>query len=160
VTELGTIAPAFVKMAHEIVWATVATVDSSERPSTRILHPIWEWDGAALTGWIATDPTSVKRRHLDKHPYASVTYWTSAHDTCTADCSVVWELDDESKRVGWQRFVDGPEPVGYDPRIIPQWTRPEVEAFAILRLHPHRLRVLPGSLMTSGQGELMTWRAK
>ena len=42
---LETVAPAFVDMAHQIVWATAATVSTAGGPSTRILHPIWEWDG-------------------------------------------------------------------------------------------------------------------
>ena len=42
---LDTVAPAFVDMAHSIVWATGATVNRAGEPVTRILHPIWEWDG-------------------------------------------------------------------------------------------------------------------
>ena len=158
-TDLATIAPAFVEMAHRIVWCTVATVEPSGRPRTRVLHPIWEWSGSTLTGWIATDPGSAKRRHLDAQPYVSLTYWNDEHDTCTADCASVWELQPEAKRAGWRRFAQGPAPVGYDPSIVPQWTSPEADAFGILRLEPHRLRVMPGSLMTTGQGELLTWRA-
>ena len=159
-TDLASIAPVFVEMAHRIVWCTVATASAAGHPRTRVLHPIWEWDGSTLAGWIATDPTSPKRQDLDAHPRVSLTYWNPQHDTCTAECSVVWELDDESRRAGWQRFVDGPAPVGYDPSIIPRWTEPTVATFGILRLTPLRLRVLPGSLMTSGQGELLTWRAR
>ena len=158
-TDLASIAPAFVEMAHRIVWCTVATVDPAGRPRTRVLHPIWEWNGSALTGWIATDPTSPKRRDLYAHPLVSLTYWTPNHDTCTADCATAWELDDAAKRAGWRRFAEGPPAVGYDPRLIPRWTDPEVAEFGILRLEPHRLRVMPGSLMLSGQGELLTWRA-
>jgi hypothetical protein len=156
-TDLATVAPAFVEMAHRIVWCTVATVEPNGRPRTRVLHPIWEWDGTTLTGWIATDPASVKRRHLDTQPFVSLTYWNDQHDTCTADCAAVWELDLDAKRAGWRRFEEGPAPVGYDPRIVPQWTSPEAPAFGILRLEPHRLRVMPGSLMTTGIGELLTW---
>ena len=50
VSDLATVAPAFVAMAHRIVWATVATVDGDERPRGRILHPFWEWDETALAG--------------------------------------------------------------------------------------------------------------
>jgi len=35
--------------------------------------------------------------------------------------------------------------------------RLEAPAFGILRLEPHRLRVMPGSLMTTGKGVLLTW---
>ena len=37
---LETVAPAFVEMAHRIVWATAATVDTAGNPQTRILHPV------------------------------------------------------------------------------------------------------------------------
>lgn len=158
-SDLAAVGPAFVEMAHRIVWCTVATVDRAGRPWTRILHPIWQWDGDVLTGWIATDPTSPKRAHVDAHPVVSLTYWAPSQDTCTAQCSAHWELDDDAKRAGWDRFAAAPPPVGYDPRIIPQWTAPEVERFGILRLEPFALRVLPGSLMTEGRGELLTWHA-
>lgn len=157
-TTLADIAPSFVEMAHRIVWCTVATVDPAGHPRTRILHPIWEWDGTHLTGWIATDPGSAKRRHLDANPAVSLTYWQPNHDTCTADCTATWELDLEQRRAGWNRFAEGPAPVGYDPRLIPSWTSPEAPSFGILRLEPHRLRVMPGSLMTKGEGRLLSWR--
>src|SRR6476646_6904646 len=71
-------------MAHSIVWASVATVDENGRPRTRILHPIWEWDGTDLLGWIATVPSPVKKAHLAVHPEMAVSYWTTTHDTCAA----------------------------------------------------------------------------
>jgi hypothetical protein len=49
-SDLSSIAPAFVETAHSIVWATVATVDTQGRPRARIMHPYWRWDGTALTG--------------------------------------------------------------------------------------------------------------
>ncbi len=156
-TGLDAVAPSFVDMAHRIVWCTVATVDASGRPRTRILHPIWEFDGERLTGWIATAPQSVKAAHLERQPAISLTYWDATQDTCTADCNTAWELDEESKRAGWDRFVNGPEPVGYDPRLIPAWTDPTAEAFGVLRLEPFRLRVMPGSVLLRREGEVLTW---
>lgn len=158
-TELDRIAPAFVEMAHRIVWCTVATTTQAGPPRTRILHPIWEWDGAALTGWIATSPQSPKAADLATQPAVSLTYWDPTHDTCTADCSSVWETSAEERRAGWDRFAHGPAPVGYDPSIIPPWTSPDSEAFGILRLEPTRLRVMPGSVMLQGKGQVLTWRA-
>ncbi len=157
---LDEVAPAFVAMAHRIVWCTVATTDVQGKPRSRVLHPIWEWEGGKLTGWIATSPQSPKRRDLDATPNVSLTYWDATHDTCTADCHVEWELDIESKRRGWNRFANGPAPVGYDPRLIPSWTSPDAESFGIIRLEPSRLRVMPGSLMMAGQGSLLTWSSR
>jgi general stress protein 26 len=157
--DLAVVAPAFVEMAHSIVWCTVATVDRTGRPRTRVLHPVWEWDGEALTGWIATSPESPKASDLAANPAVSLTYWAPSHDTCTADCTTEWTNDRESRRAGWDRFLNAPPPVGYDPRIVPPWTSPEVPAFGILRLHPTRLRVMPGTLLMAGTGHLLTWRA-
>ncbi|MEO6123297.1 MAG: pyridoxamine 5'-phosphate oxidase family protein [Ilumatobacteraceae bacterium] len=158
-SSLETTAPAFVEMAHRIVWATVATVDPGGNPSTRVLHPIWEWDGSNLTGWIATSPLSPKATHLASTPQVSITYWTTIHDTCTADCDTSWESSPEQLEAGWKRFVEGPAPVGYDPAIIPGWDTPESPGFGILRLEPTTLRVMPGTLMMQGVGELLTWKA-
>ena len=156
---LGETAPAFVDMAHRIVWATVATVTSSGAPRTRVLHPIWEFDGERLTGWIATGPNTPKARDLAHQSQISLTYWDPTQDVATAECDAEWELDLDAKRAGWQRFVDGPAPVGYDPAIIPGWDGPESEAFGMLRLEPFRLRVFPGTLLLRGTGELLTWSA-
>ena len=159
-TPLDRIAPAFVDMAHSIVWASVATIGPDERPRTRILHPIWAWDGAALTGWIATVPTPLKRAHIATHPDASLSYWSTNHDTCSADCAVDWVFDDEARAAVWDRLVNGPAPVGYDPAIIPQWAGgPTSPDFAAWRLTPHRLRVMPGTVMTQGTGQVLTWHA-
>jgi general stress protein 26 len=152
-------APAFVAVAHRIVWATVATVDRSGAPRTRILHPIWEWDGERLVGWIATGPGTPKARDLANEPRVSLTYWDPSQDVATADCDTVWEHDAESKRAGWRRFIEGPAPVGYDPSIVPGWDSPDSDSFGILRLEPFRLRVFPGTLLMQGIGDLRTWSA-
>jgi hypothetical protein len=158
-TELSSVAPAFVEMAHRIVWCVAATVTPHGAPRTRVLHPIWEWDGDALTGWIATSPRSPKAMDLAATPKVSLTYWAANQDTCSADCDTSWDDTPEGRREGWRRFAEGPAPVGYDPSLIPQWTSPEVPEFGVLRLRPHRLRVMPGTLMLKGEGELLTWRA-
>jgi len=158
-TELATTAPAFVETAHRIVWCTVATVDPSGNPRTRILHPIWEWDGDALTGWIATSPQSPKAADLEGNDRVSLTYWDPTQDIATADCATRWVTDTDGRHAGWNRFLHGPEPVGYDPSIIPGWTDPDAESFGVLELTPLRLRVMPGTLLLTGQGELLTWKA-
>jgi hypothetical protein len=159
-TPLERTALAFVEMAHSIVWASVATVDANGKPRTRILHPIWEWDGTDLLGWIATLPTPVKRAHLAAQPEVSVSYWTTSHDTCSAECLVEWYFDDETRTAVWNKFADGPEPVGYDPYVIPMWKDgPTSDQFAVLRLTPYRLRVMPGTVMTKGEGDILSWTA-
>jgi len=36
---------------------------------------------------------------------------------------------------------------------------PTSDEFAVLRLTPYRLRVMPGTLMTKGEGAAITWTA-
>jgi hypothetical protein len=155
---LPTVAPEFVAMAHRIVWCVAATVTAQGRPRTRVLHPIWAWDGTELTGWVATSPLSPKAADLRGTPAVSLTYWAPNQDTCTADCRAFWETSDEERSAGWERFAQGPAPVGYVPSVVPQWTSPAAPAFGILRLVPDRLRVMPGTVMLKREGELRTWR--
>jgi hypothetical protein len=157
--ELAQVAPAFIDMAHRIVWATVATVDKHGRPRSRVLHPIWQWDGERLVGWIATSPTPIKRAHLAAHRFASVNYWTPSHDTCVAECRAEMLTDDQTRITVWNLFKNAPEPVGYDPAIVPAWSGPTAEAFAVLRLEPWRLRVFPGTVLMGQGGEVMKWRS-
>jgi hypothetical protein len=157
-TALEDIAPTFIEMAHRIVWCTGATVDEHGRPRTRVLHPMWEFHGDRLRGWILTSPNSVKARHLSTTPELSLTYWHPSQDTCTADCETAWESSPEERAAGWERFAEGPPPVAYDPSIIPQWPSPEAPEFGVLRVEPHRLRVMPGTVMTTGTGAVLTWR--
>ena len=156
--ELSRVGPAFLEMAHEIVWASVATIDRKGRPRTRVLHPIWEWDGESLIGWIGTGPTPLKRAHLDKSPFCSVNYWAPSQNTCVAECRASWGFDLETRRKLWDRLKHGPSPVGYDPAMIPGWDGPESDSFAALRLDPWRLRVFPGSVLMGQGGEVLTWR--
>jgi pyridoxine/pyridoxamine 5'-phosphate oxidase len=151
-------ASAFVEMAHRIVWCSAATVDAHGRPRSRILHPIWQWDGQDLVGWIATSPTAIKHAHIKASPYISLNYWTTSQDTCVAECRVSWALDDQTRTRIWNLFLKTPEPLGYDPSIIPAWQSPTAEAFAILRLDPWRLRVFPGSVFRRQGGTVLNWR--
>src|SRR4051794_11348324 len=119
--ELSETAPAFVAIAHRVVWATVSTVDGQGRPRSRILHPYWIWDGTTLVGWVATSPTPLKRAHLAATPFASVNYWSPDQDVATAECRASWAFDDATRTWVWETFRDAPAPVGYDPGIIPPW---------------------------------------
>lgn len=158
-TEFATIAPAFVQMAHNIVWATAATVSGSGQPRTRIVHPIWEWNGAELTGWFATFPGSPKTVDLENESRISLTYWAPQQDTCTADCDTRWDHSDEGRHALWDRFLNGPEPVGFDPTLVPGWTDPDAPGFAVLELTPTWLRVFPGTMLGNGEGDVLTWSA-
>jgi len=152
------VAPAFVEMAHRIIWASVATVDAKGRPRSRVLHPVWQWDGTKLVGWIGTTPTPTKRAHLEASPHMSVNYWSSSQDTCVAECRATWVLDDEGRTTVWNILLNAPPPVGYSPTLVATWTSPTCTAFAGIRLEPWRLRVFPGTLLVGKGGNLLRWR--
>jgi len=154
-SELHEVAPVFLEMAHRIVWCSAATVDAKGRPRSRVLHPIWEWNNERLTGWIATSPTPLKRAHLNTSPYISLNYWSPTHDTCVAECRAAWILDDEGRTSVWNRFLNAPAPIGYDPRLVQAWTSPTCEEFVALKVEPWRLRVFPGSVRG---GQVLKWR--
>lgn len=160
--DLGSTADAFVAMAHRIVWCSVATVDSRGRPRSRMLHPIWEWDGQELVGWVGTTP-SPKLAHLARTPYLSCTYWDPAQDTCTAECRAEVLTDDVTCTRIWNLFVSTPEPLGYHPAAIgvPGWDAPDAPGFVVLRLRPWRLRVHPLSILLAGRPadmRTLTWQ--
>lgn len=158
-TSLSEVAPAFVDMAHRIVWCSAATVDRANRPRSRVLHPIWEWKDGVLTGWVGTGPTATKRAHLETSPYISCNYWTGNHDTCVAECRAEWAFDLPTRERIWNLFKSTPPPVGYDPAMIPGWDGPDSPGFAVLRLMPWRLRVMPGTVLLAGEGQVLTWVA-
>jgi len=157
---LREVAPAFVDMAHSIVWCSAATVDRSGRPRSRILHPYWEWDGAELVGWVATGPTPVKRAHLERSPFMSCNYWAPNHDTCVAEVGATWHMDVPTRERVWRTYTELAPPLGYDPSIIPTWEAPDSPTFAVLRFDPWRVRVFPGSVLRGEGGEVLAWSAE
>ena len=52
----------------------------------------------------------LKRVHLAAHPDISISYWTTNHDTCSAECRADWVFDDEGRTAGWNMFKNRPHP--------------------------------------------------
>ena len=155
--DLERVAPAFVEMAHRIVWCNVASVDTRGRPRSRVLHPMWEWQDGRLVGWVGTGPTPTKRAHLEASPYLSLNYWEPGQDTCVAECQATWCFDLETRKQVWDAYKAAPPPLGYDPAIIPTWDSSSSDTFAVLRLDPWRLRVFPGSALLGQGGDVLVW---
>ncbi len=157
---LHEVAPAFVAMAHGIVWCATATVDVKNRPRSRILHPMWEWNGESIVGWVGVRPTAITRKHLGHSPFVSCSYWNDAHDTCTAEAKATLCFDDETRVRVWDLYKQTPPPLGYDPVTVPYWNAPTDDEYAVMRLDPWRLRVFPGSMLWAPTtGRVLTWRA-
>jgi hypothetical protein len=113
------------------------------------LHPLWEWDGVNLVGWIATRPTTLKQRHIAHSPFVSLAYWNDEHDSANAECRVEWRFDDATRFAVYKKFKKAPPPLGYDPAIVPGWDSPRSDDFAVWRLEPRRLRVTSPNYMLS-----------
>ena len=155
-TELTSLAPDFVARAHSLVYAAVATVDAAGRPRSRVVHPVWEWDGTALVGWVATTP-SPKLRHLDAAPWASCTYLDGPWVAAVAECHAAVVPDDATRTRVWDLFARTEPPAGFDPGAIgvPGWEAPTAPGFVVLRLAPWRLQV---RTVGAAGVELRTWR--
>jgi len=148
----------FFRITREIVWATVATVDTRGRPRTRILHPIWEERDGTPVGWVGTSRSPLKEKHLSATPYVSCAYWSPKQETAQADCRAAW-ASGERERV-WQMFLDAEPPLGYDPASIPPWKDgPLGGAFDVLRLDPWRIMLLTAEDLASGNWYQRVWRS-
>jgi hypothetical protein len=143
----------FVRVAHRVVWAAVATVDRRGRPRSRILHPYWQRTAEGLVGWVLTRPTPVKLAHLAANPFASCTYWDpSSYETVVAECDAALVGDAPTRHLVWDLFAGAAAPLGYDPRILGV-DGPLDERIVVLRLDPWRLST-GGALPTTAR---RTW---
>ena len=136
----------FIERVHTVVWCNVATIDSQNRPRSRILHPIWE----GATGWIATNPDSFKAKHLTKNPYLSLAYVADITSPVYADCKAEWVDDVATKQRIWDLFKNTPEPLGYDPASF--FGSVDAPGYGLLKLTPWRIDVVtfPAPSMDEG----------
>jgi hypothetical protein len=147
-TTFDEIEPEFLARVDKMVWAVVATVDPQGRPSTRVLHPIWEGN----TGWILTYRNSIKGRHLAANPHVSIAYGADAMHPAYVDAVASWEDDLVEKQRVWELFRSTPEPLGYDP--APMFVAPDHENAGVLRLDPWKIALAtPG-----GDPWMMVWK--
>lgn len=136
VKDFAEIEAAFLERVNEVVWCTVATVDSKGRPRSRVLHPIWE----GQTGWIATTRTSYKARNIANNPHVSLSYVKEITKPTYVDCVAAWVDDLDEKRRIWELYKNAPEPMGYDPAMF--WGTYDNEQFGLLKLTPWRIELV------------------
>ncbi|MBO2450112.1 pyridoxamine 5'-phosphate oxidase family protein [Actinomadura barringtoniae] len=128
----------FVRIAHRIVWCTLATVDRRGRPRSRVVHPYWECDGGGVTGWMFTRATSPKITHLAHRSQVSCSYWDPAHEIAVAECDGEIADDEATRHKIWDLFATAEEPLGYDPRILGSEDHRD-ESITVIRMTPWRL---------------------
>lgn len=135
VSDFSEIQDEFTQRVEEMVWCSAATVDTSGRPRSRVLHPVWD----GHDGWIMTYRDSVKARHLAQKPNMSLGYIKNPMKPVYVDCTVEWVEDMAEKQGVWDYFKSMPEPYGYDPELI--FGSIEGERVGILKLIPWRIEV-------------------
>jgi general stress protein 26 len=133
IDDFAEIEPEFRKRVDRMVWCNVATIDTRNRPSSRILHPVWE----GRTGWIGTHRDSTKVMHLARNPHVSLAYVTDIMQPVYIDAVASWHTDLVTRQHVWELFLNTPEPLGYDP--APTFIAPDHENFGVLRLEPWKI---------------------
>ena len=138
-------------IVERVIWCTVATVSPDGEPRTRLMHPVWEWDGDAPAAFVTARTTALKRTHLAANRMVSCSYWDPQHDTLVVDALAEW-LDPAARRVAWEAIRDVPPPMGFDPAMI--WPDgPDADDCGILRFTAHRI------VATSAGATGLRWRA-
>lgn len=131
--DFAEIEPEFRERIDRMVWACVATIDTRDRPSTRLLHPIWE----GQTGWIGTHRDSNKRLHLERNPHVSLAWVSDPVHPVYVEATATWVDDQATKQHVWDLFLNTPEPLGYDPAV--SFIAPDHENFGVLRIDPWKI---------------------
>lgn len=134
----------FVRIAHRIVWCSLATVDRNGRPRSRVVHPYWERGENGLTGWMFTRSASPKIAHLGHRPYVSCSYWDPAQEVAVAECEGEIADDEATRARVWDLFATAAEPLGYDPRIMGVEDHRDT-GVTVIKMTPWRLVTLNGS---------------
>jgi hypothetical protein len=140
----------FVKLAHEIVHCTLASVDRKGRHRSRVVHVVWEQPTEyRLVGWLTTRTGTPKLAHLDASPYLSCSYWRESHDIAVAECAAAVVADPAERGRVWELIAATPAPAGFDPATI--WPDgPQAPGLTLVRLDPWLLRFARGADLAAG----------
>ena len=125
----------FMERVSAVVWCNLATVDTTGRPRSRVVHPVWE----GPVGWLGTRPGTLKEKHLAANPFVSLAYVADVAKPVYADCRAEWVESVAEKERVWQLFKATPPPLGYDPGTI--WKAPDHPGFGLLRFTPWRIEL-------------------
>jgi general stress protein 26 len=125
----------FVRLAHAAVLCNGATVDSRNRPRSRVLHPWWE----GATGWVTTRHSSPKVKHIAANPHVSLAYIVDPFRPIYVECTAEWigHLD-ERQRI-WEALRNMPAPFGFDPAET--WGDIADPENGLLKLTPWRIEL-------------------
>lgn len=135
-TDLNDLAAELDRRLQRTVWCALTTVDSRNRPRTRLVHPVW----AGTTGWLTTRTGTPKVAHLIANPAVSCFWWDPSHEQVTIDAVASVASTQEERQQGWDACAEPPEPYGFDPAtIFPEG--PTDPALTIVRLEAARIEL-------------------
>jgi general stress protein 26 len=126
----------FLAIVNNYVYCNVATVDTKNRPRSRIMHPVWEGE----TCWICSYPKSPKAKHLQHNPHVSLAYF--CHDSrkpVYIDCTAAWVTDRVEQQRVWDYYKVAPRPMGFD--LDEAYGSLDHEHFGLLKLTPWRIEL-------------------
>lgn len=138
-------------------YTTMTTVDTRNRPRSRMLIAVWELDGDSPLGWLGTYRSPVKDAHIRHNPHVAFAYWTRREDAAYLDTVAEWVDDAATVARVWDLYRTGsPRGVGYNPQQF--WTGPQDPEFCVLRLDPWRVQVHRMAELAAGRPSRI-WRA-
>jgi general stress protein 26 len=140
VSSFSDIEKEFIDRVHASVWCSVATLDTKNRPRSRILHPIWE----GKTGWVGTRRYSLKAKHIEHNPYVSLAYISDVARPVYVDCKAAWEESLTNKKRVWDLFKSASPPLGFDFGTL--FENAEAPGFGVLKLTPWRVELFDISI--------------
>ena len=138
----------FLERVSQAVYASMATIDTKDRPRSRIVHPIWE----GVTGWIVSWPETLKSKHLARNPHVSLAYIKDIEKPVYVECTAEWIHDRAEKWRVWDVIKMAPAPMGFDPEPI--FGTIDHIHFGLLKLTPWRIELY------TLRGEPVVWRAR
>jgi general stress protein 26 len=128
------------------VYAVLATVDRENHPRQRLMHPVWE----GSTAWMITRPGSLKTRHLQRNPAASLAYLQPVERPVYINGIAEWVGGEEEMQRVWDLYQSIPPPFAFDPQ--PHYGSIHHPDFGLLRLTAQRIE------LANLNGEPLIWR--
>ncbi len=148
VSDFEDIQAEFMKRISGMVYCSMATIDSQDRPRSRVMHPVW--DGPI--GWAISWPASPKSKHLERNPHVSLAYVCTALTPVYIDGVAEWvDSVDEKLRI-WDLCKTTPPPLGFDPET--HYGSIHHHYYGLLRFKPRRIE------LASLNEEPIIWRPK
>jgi general stress protein 26 len=131
VSTFAEIEPEFLQRVRTMVYCSAATIDSQQRPRSRVLHPIWE----GRTGWVTTGPTTAKAKQLAANPFISLAFIADPFKPVYVECRAFWQNDPATRQRIWDLYMTE----GVD--LAASWGHVENPAYAVLRMEPWQIEL-------------------